>query len=127
VWCGAALFRSLLYEAAGRTINPVNGAVGLLGTGDCHRCQAAVETVLRGGAIGPLPELGGGTGDLYDPAKRTGGWSTFSTAKKRVRMEASCDLGLCLSPGTPSMSSDDSVTTTDGGDKDEPLLLDLFV
>jgi hypothetical protein len=113
------LFRSLLYEAAGRT---VNGAVGLLGTGDWHRCQAAVETVLRGGAIGPLPEqeLGGGT------AKRNAGWSTFSTAK-RVRTEASCDLGLCLNPGTPSMSSDDSITTTGGGDKDEPLLLDLFV
>jgi hypothetical protein len=87
-----------------------------------HRCQAAVETVLRGGAIGPLPEqeLGGGT------AKRNAGWSTFSTAK-RVRTEASCDLGLCLNPGTPSMSSDDSITTTGGGDKDEPLLLDLFV
>ncbi|RLN40233.1 LOB domain-containing protein 37-like [Panicum miliaceum] len=153
-----ALFQSLLYEAAGRTINPVHGAVGLLGTGNWHLCQAAVDTVLRGGAIGPLPELGGGCGagagsaDLYGPGagKRAGGWSTFSTAK-RVRKaagealppaaEASCDLGLCLSPGsppapgdrraplllpgTPSMSSDESVTTTTGGDR-EPLLLNLF-
>ncbi|GJN12712.1 hypothetical protein PR202_ga31017 [Eleusine coracana subsp. coracana] len=141
-----ALFQSLLYEAARRTINPVNGAVGLLGTGNWHLCQAAIETVLRDSAIGPLPELGGagtGTGDLYC-AKRTGGWSTFSTAKW-VRKEASCDLGLCLSPGspqasgdkmrpllrpgTPSMSSDDSVTTTTttgGGDK-EQVLLNLFV
>ncbi|PAN48998.1 hypothetical protein PAHAL_9G418100 [Panicum hallii] len=152
-----ALFQSLLYEAAGRTINPVHGAVGLLGTGNWHLCQAAVDTVLRGGAIGPLPELGGdcgagaGSGDLYGPAagKRARGWSTFSTAK-RVRTageaappaaEASCDLGLCLSPGsppapgerrapllrpgTPSMSSDESVTTTTGGDR-EPVLLNLF-
>jgi hypothetical protein len=168
----AALFQSLLYEAAGRTINPVHGAVGLLGTGNWHLCQAAVDTVLRGGAIGPLPELGGagtaaGSGDLYGPAaaaaKRAGGWSTFSTAK-RVRNkaisgddtpppplplaayaeQAPCpDLGLCLSPGsppapgdrrapllrpgTPSMSSDESVTTTTGGGGDrEPVLLSLF-
>nr|CAB3495521.1 unnamed protein product [Digitaria exilis] len=116
---------------------------------------AAVDTVLRGGAIGPLPELGGGTGsgDLYGPAgagvggKRAGGWSTFSTAKRARKAEAaSCDLGLCLSPGsppatgdrrapllrpgTPSMSSDESVTTTTtttggGGDR-EPVLLNLF-
>lgn len=139
-----ALFQSLLYEAAGRTINPVHGAVGLLGTGNWHLCQAAVDTVLRGGAIGPLPELGTGTGHLYGPPaatdKRAGGWSTFSTAKRA----AYCDLGLCLSsspgsppatadgrrapllrPGTPSMSSDESVTTTAGGDR-EPVLLNLF-
>uniref|UniRef100_A0A0A9DMH3 LOB domain-containing protein n=1 Tax=Arundo donax TaxID=35708 RepID=A0A0A9DMH3_ARUDO len=141
-----ALFQSLLYEAAGRTINPVNGAVGLLGTGNWHLCQTAVETVLRGDTIGPLPELSGGcagagSGDLYGAAKRTGGWSTFSTAKRVRKAEASCDLGLCLSPGsppvagerrallrpgTPSMSSDESVTTTGGGDKD-PVLLNLFV
>ncbi|CAD6204158.1 unnamed protein product [Miscanthus lutarioriparius] len=126
-----ALFQSLLYEAAGRTINPVHGAVGLLGTGNWHLCQAAVHTVLRGGAIGPLPELGvtGSAGDLYGPGpgpgggKRAGGWSTFSTAK-RVRKAAaaaggavarqapaeaaaSCDLGLCLlSPGSPPAAGD---------------------
>lgn len=153
-----ALFQSLLYEAAGRTINPVHGAVGLLGTGNWHLCQAAVDTVLRGGAIGPLPELGTGTGHLYGPPaatdKRAGGWSTFSTAKRARKAAAGagappaaaacCDLGLCLSsspgsppatadgrrapllrPGTPSMSSDESVTTTAGGDR-EPVLLNLF-
>ena len=125
------MFQSLLYEAAGRTINPVHGAVGLLGTGNWHLCQAAVHTVLRGGAIGPLPELGvtGSAGDLYGPGpgpgggKRAGGWSTFSTAK-RVRKAAaaaggavarqapaeaaaSCDLGLCLlSPGSPPAAGD---------------------
>ncbi|TXG59303.1 hypothetical protein EZV62_013876 [Acer yangbiense] len=48
---------SLLFEACGRTVNPVNGAVGLLWTGNWHVCQAAVETVLRGGALRPMPEL----------------------------------------------------------------------
>lgn len=138
----------------------MHGAVGLLGTGNWHLCQAAVDTVLRGGAIGPLPELGAGTGHLYGPPaatdKRAGGWSTFSTAKRARKAAAGagappaaeaaayCDLGLCLSsspgsppatadgrrapllrPGTPSMSSDESVTTTAGGDR-EPVLLNLF-
>ncbi|KAI3460161.1 hypothetical protein Pfo_016824 [Paulownia fortunei] len=49
-----ALFQSLLFEACGRTVNPVNGAVGLLSTGNWHICQAAVETVLAGGALRPL-------------------------------------------------------------------------
>ncbi|CAG7865038.1 unnamed protein product [Brassica rapa] len=52
-----ALFQSLLYEACGRTVNPVNGAVGLLWTGNWNICQAAVETVLRGGSLRPMPEL----------------------------------------------------------------------
>ncbi|CAG7883464.1 unnamed protein product [Brassica rapa] len=52
-----ALFQSLLYEACGRTVNPVNGAVGLLWTGNWSVCQAAVETVLRGGSLKPIPEL----------------------------------------------------------------------
>ncbi|KAJ0253707.1 LOB domain-containing protein 38 [Hirschfeldia incana] len=52
-----ALFQSLLYEACGRTVNPVNGAVGLLWTGNWNICQAAVETVLRGGSLKPIPEL----------------------------------------------------------------------
>lgn len=51
----SALFQSLLYEACGRTVNPVNGAVGLLSTGNWHVCQAAVETVLAGGPLRPIP------------------------------------------------------------------------
>ncbi|KAF8406215.1 hypothetical protein HHK36_008300 [Tetracentron sinense] len=55
-----ALFQSLLFEACGRTANPVNGAVGLLWTGNWHVCQAAVETVLRGGTLVPISEILGG-------------------------------------------------------------------
>jgi hypothetical protein len=119
----AAVFQSLLYEAAGRTINPVSGAVGLLGSGSWHLCQAAVETVLRGGGILPLPELNGGVpgagaaaGDGRGPfaftARRAVGCSTFSAAKRVTRVagrhdadpnaqEPSCDLGLWLSPESP--------------------------
>ncbi|KAI4326039.1 hypothetical protein MLD38_031392 [Melastoma candidum] len=52
-----ALFRSLLFEACGRTVSPVHGAVGLLWSGNWRICQAAVETVLRGGTIQAIPEL----------------------------------------------------------------------
>lgn len=48
-----ALFQSLLYEACGRTVNPVFGAVGLLWSGNWGVCQAAVETVLKGGSLRP--------------------------------------------------------------------------
>ncbi|CAI9104290.1 OLC1v1002931C1 [Oldenlandia corymbosa var. corymbosa] len=51
-----ALFQSLLYEACGRTVNPVSGVVGLLWTGNWHLCQSAVETVLRGGRLRPVTE-----------------------------------------------------------------------
>jgi len=46
-----AVFRSLLYEACGRIVNPVYGSVGLLWSGKWHLCQAAVEAVLRGAPI----------------------------------------------------------------------------
>ncbi|XP_062188583.1 LOB domain-containing protein 38-like [Phragmites australis] len=152
----AAVFQSLLYEAAGRTINPVSGAVGLLGAGSWHLCQAAVGTVLRGGGIRPLPELDGGftAADGRDPfaftARRAVGCSTAKRATTRnagapdstvaaAAQEPSCDLGLWLSPGsppapgewrpdTPSMNSEGSVmTTSSGGGGREIELLNLFV
>ncbi|GLU15925.1 hypothetical protein SLE2022_323770 [Rubroshorea leprosula] len=49
-----ALCQSLLFEACGRTVNPVNGAVGLLSSGNWHVCQAAVDTVLAGGSLRPI-------------------------------------------------------------------------
>lgn len=65
----ADLFQSLLFEACGRTVNPVNGAVGLQWTGNWRVCQEAVETVLRGGVLRALPEFeegfAGNENDLY--------------------------------------------------------------
>lgn len=49
----AALFQSLLYEACGRTVNPVHGALGLLWSGNWNVCEAAVDTVLKGGSLKP--------------------------------------------------------------------------
>ncbi|KAK3160245.1 hypothetical protein QOZ80_1BG0057050 [Eleusine coracana subsp. coracana] len=50
-----AIFRSLLYEACGRMLNPVYGSVGLLWSGNWQLCQATVENVLRGVPIAQPP------------------------------------------------------------------------
>lgn len=167
-----ALFRSLLYEACGRTVNPVNGAVGLLGTGNWHVCQAAMETVLRGGTLRAMPELLNGVSTpecdeaseaevtctdmfkLRDPNS-----SSRSKVPKRKRLEEASkvqctDLDLRLTPGltgkissrglgamsylpetrrpgTPSMNSEESVTTTcfetPHSPEGERKLLNLFL
>ncbi|CAI9756070.1 unnamed protein product [Fraxinus pennsylvanica] len=46
-----AIFRSLLYEACGRIINPIYGSVGLMWSGNWQQCQAAVEEVLKGAPL----------------------------------------------------------------------------
>lgn len=46
-----AIFRSLLYEACGRIVNPIYGSVGLLWSGNWQLCQDAVEAVLKGSPI----------------------------------------------------------------------------
>ncbi|XP_010464061.1 PREDICTED: LOB domain-containing protein 37-like [Camelina sativa] len=193
-----ALFQSLLYEACGRTVNPVNGAIGMLWTGNWNICQAAVETVLRGGSLRPIPELlthGGGFAGFPSPTSEEASeictemlnlqqnnnnndssdrniyhHSRFSSSRSRSTMDSSSpptkrkrvattseqqqqqpcselDLSLIpkLSPSstrrrslTPSMNSEDSVTTTTTAsfcDKSDVLygggetskLLNLFV
>lgn len=152
-----SLFQSLLFEACGRTVNPVNGAVGLLWTGNWHVCQAAVETVLRGGTLKPLPELLGldapshvptaaddasegevtyDTWRIRDPNPNARLTNSRSSAGKRQRpeelakLQTTTDLNLRLTPGflqnvssygckrearrpgSPSMNSEESVTTT---------------
>lgn len=49
-----AIFRSLLYEACGRIVNPIYGSVGLLWSGQWQLCQNAVEAVLKGAPITPI-------------------------------------------------------------------------
>lgn len=49
-----AIFRSLLYEACGRMVNPIFGSVGLLCSGNWQLCQAAVESILKGCPIHPI-------------------------------------------------------------------------
>lgn len=51
-----AIFRSLLYEACGRIINPVSGSVGLLCSSNWDKCQAAVDSVLNGSPLKQVDE-----------------------------------------------------------------------
>lgn len=46
-----AIFRSLLYEACGRIVNPIYGSVGLMWSGSWQLCQNAVEAVLKGAPV----------------------------------------------------------------------------
>ncbi|GKV23549.1 hypothetical protein SLEP1_g33259 [Rubroshorea leprosula] len=49
------IFKSLLYEACGRMVDPINGLVGLMISGKWLQCQAAVEAVLSGAPIAQVP------------------------------------------------------------------------
>ncbi|KAF8089677.1 hypothetical protein N665_0499s0005 [Sinapis alba] len=122
-----ALFQSLLYEACGRTVNPVNGVIGMLWTGNWNICKAAVETVLRGGSLRPIPELlahgggfpseeaseictemlnlqrNGGSGNIYHHSRFSSSRTRStqdSSAKKRKRVDSS-ELDLSLNPNFP--------------------------
>ncbi|XAR57724.1 hypothetical protein NMG60_11025970 [Bertholletia excelsa] len=160
-----ALFQSLLFEACGRTVNPVNGAVGLLWTGNWHVCQAAVQTVLAGGALPPIPEFLSGLAspeldeasesevactDIFKLCQDPNPIYLRSKALKRRRndelsSEQQVGIGLSLTPcselageaatfraspekrrpGTPSMNSEESVTTKcfDSGGFGDPFAL----
>ncbi|CAN4107789.1 unnamed protein product [Withania somnifera] len=118
-----ALFQSLLFEACGRTVNPVHGAVGLLWTGNWHMCQSAVETVLKGGVLRPLPEF-----DSVSEANDVDLFRSQSSnfrSKRKVMAEVAEDLDLGLTSGLLSRTmaaaggkqraatpSDESDTTT---------------
>lgn len=54
-WLITAIFRSLLYEACGRIVNPIYGSVGLLWSGNWNHCQNAVDAVLGGSQIMEVP------------------------------------------------------------------------
>ncbi|KAG6589548.1 LOB domain-containing protein 41, partial [Cucurbita argyrosperma subsp. sororia] len=49
-----AIFKSLLFEACGRIVNPIFGSAGLLWSGSWQLCQDAVEAVLNGAPIPPV-------------------------------------------------------------------------
>ncbi|CAH8315492.1 unnamed protein product [Eruca vesicaria subsp. sativa] len=135
-----ALFQSLLFEACGRTVNPVNGAVGMLWTGNWHVCQAAVETVLRGGTLRPISDLHELPSLISsnESSKICTNHCLFSTSRSKLSTTEMKELpvnrkrsGLDLTgPGSPS---EESVTTScsenrsNGYNKRERKLLNLFV
>ncbi|GFZ10173.1 LOB domain-containing protein 39 [Actinidia rufa] len=126
-----ALFQSLLFEACGRTVNPVNGAVGLLSTGNWHVCQAAVNTVLAGGTLRPLtsPILPHEASDAFDSPKIWNFQKWCSEATQRQPYDLK-NAAAMLSDSEES----EMVVGFEGGDygaeklrAEEPKLLNLFV
>ncbi|KAL1801966.1 hypothetical protein ACET3Z_030613 [Daucus carota] len=147
-----ALFQSLLFEACGRTVNPVNGAVGLLWTGNWHVCQAAVETVLRGGELSSsdffagAPAPGSDVIDLFRSSSQELNESEGYNFDQDVARAHLSDLNLSLTSNLPAEMfsggrakrrppSEESETTTFGSGvvcnnqslRGERKLLRLFI
>ncbi|KAJ7536217.1 hypothetical protein O6H91_12G060200 [Diphasiastrum complanatum] len=126
-----ALFKSLLYEACGRTVNPIYGAVGLLASGNWQVCHAAVEMVLRRGFISlRSSETAAATSGLEAPA--SGSSPQIQSISSELIGDVGIDLDLSLCsynvvpcqkngsgvaqshfPSCNSLSSDGSVTSLD--------------
>ncbi|CAF2063128.1 unnamed protein product [Brassica napus] len=66
-----AIFRSLLYEACGRIVNPVDGSVGLMWSGNWSQCQAAVDAILNGLPITHTPLASASASHQIIPPHRT--------------------------------------------------------
>ncbi|KAF3339684.1 LOB domain-containing protein 40-like protein [Carex littledalei] len=62
-----AVFRSLLYEACGRMVNPIYGSVGLLWSGSWPLVEAAVDAVLKGAPIDSIPSETAAAGPVPHP------------------------------------------------------------
>ncbi|TYG63395.1 hypothetical protein ES288_D06G026600v1 [Gossypium darwinii] len=139
---------SLLFEACGRTVNPVNGAVGLLSSGNWHICQAALETVLQGGALRPI-SAGSWTPSCDESSDRfcvnscnfeskpltttvmmTGNQSVL-TAPSDLSLSVTAKLGGEMRTKTVSFYSEESEITTLGSNGNEETqdtkILNLFV
>ncbi|KAK6938589.1 Lateral organ boundaries, LOB [Dillenia turbinata] len=141
-----ALFRSLLFEACGRTVNPVDGAVGLLWSGNWHLCEAAVETVLSGGALRPRPEMTAGVSadecsmpfrsGRFEDLSRGGEsnnltlslkpWFDNNMTKKSRRMTGAASYYSEESSGTVTSFESENIDRTRFGGREQKLL-NLFV
>ncbi|KAH7850437.1 hypothetical protein Vadar_032889 [Vaccinium darrowii] len=123
-----SLFRSLLFEACGRTVNPVNGALGLLSTGNWHLCQVAVQTVLSGGTIRPIGAgiLTPQTDEASEVFCSTQKWYNNNTSTKQSYLERTMSFSSEESEVSISFDGSDSDVTYDLG-AEEPKLLNLFV
>ncbi|KAH0464021.1 hypothetical protein IEQ34_006807 [Dendrobium chrysotoxum] len=113
------IFRSLLYEACGRIVNPIYGSVGLLWSGSWQLCQSAVESVLRGSPIvsisseaaesSPAPPLKGY--DIRHASKEGGGYPVelHKVGKCRTRFKrAGADAKTRARAQVPAPASPES-------------------
>lgn len=117
-------------------MNPVNGVLGLLSTGNWHICQMAVKTVLSGGTLRPM---GAGiptpqTCELAsdDDFRATQKWYNIDSTKQSD-LEKSNEMTISFNSDSEESAgsmisfdgSDYEVKTSLGGE--ESKLLNLFV
>ncbi|XP_039143697.1 LOB domain-containing protein 41-like [Dioscorea cayenensis subsp. rotundata] len=112
------VFRSLLYEACGRVVNPVHGSAGLLTGGSWQLCHEAVEAVLSGA---PIKQLGGQLaeavkiGEELSRVEEDGGSSVASMDSSHLSQtepveedEVGLELSLGLEPPANRSQPDDT-------------------
>jgi hypothetical protein len=143
------MLQSLLYEACGRTVNPVDGAVGLLSRGKWHVCQQAVETALAGGSLTPLVENTSAFGTDESAVKNLSCPSAPSMHENQpsdlltlsLAPKFSNEIRSALRPGPwsdcqrvkrskdvkMSLNSEESMMTSFGSSGNDRKLLNLFV
>lgn len=100
----SAIFRSLLYEACGRIVNPIYGSVGLLWSGSWQLCQAAVEAVLKGAPITPITSEAAANGrgpplkgyDIRHVSKDENSAATKERVKTRTRFKRTAAEAGCV-------------------------------
>lgn len=78
-------------------MNPVNGAVGLLWTGNWQLCQSAVARVLQGGSIRAMPEIFSGIRTQVMTDSDNASEAINSSFDDKVRMNIHEDLELGIS------------------------------
>ncbi|XP_052203935.1 LOB domain-containing protein 40-like [Diospyros lotus] len=115
-----AIFRSLLYEACGRIVNPTYGSVGLLWSGSWSLCQTAVEAVLRGD---PITQVSGSEAEECNrepPLKscdirhlhkeeKSGGLNDLHRVRTRCRFKKSGGKAKSKAAPAPRVCADDEM------------------
>ncbi|KAK7295796.1 hypothetical protein RJT34_18708 [Clitoria ternatea] len=118
-----AIFRSLLYEACGRIVNPIYGSVGLLWSGSWQLCQAAVEAVLKGAPITPITSEAAANGrgpplkayDIRHVSKDENSAASNETQQQRVKTRSRVKRPLAK----PKSTSEDNKISDDNENDDK--------
>lgn len=85
------MFKSLLYDACGRMLNPIFGSVGLVCSGNWEVCQAGVESILRGNSPSYGVSMEAMVGELHR-VKAKDRFKNVSRAKARRKQRKSALL-----------------------------------
>jgi len=86
-----AIFKSLLYDACGRMLNPVFGSLGLVWSGNWAVCQAGVESILRGNSASHVVPMEAMASELHR-VKARGRFKGVKYAKPKRKERESAQI-----------------------------------